>query len=620
MVLLSGKRQNGYNAGGICKMSETGSLGKKKKSLISSIMLLCGAVAAVTAIGIGGNSIFSIQSMSISSYETYEEAVDEGYKTEIKSQVQSAIAVIQSEYDEYLAGEKTEEEAMEHAKEFVRAMRYRDDQSGYFWIDGLDYTLVVHAVLTDQEGDNRKDLQDQNGVMITQSVVNVCKSADKGGYNEFYFTKSDGVTVAPKIAYSELFEPWGWCVCTGNYVDDMNAAKAVVGEELDREYKGVLIRSGAVFISATLLSLLVAFLVGKRIVAPLKQIQGFAQKISEGNLTTDVAVKTRNEIGQTADALRMAQANMRGLLQGITEVSNSVGSALGNFDKSFNNMKESIAQVSLAVDSIAENVTKQASSTDEADGNVVMMADQINQTGAEVAGLNQNSADMSRISEQSMETLKQLIEVSSKTRDSIIAMAEQTANTNNSVEQIHVAANLINEISDQTSLLALNASIEAARAGEAGKGFSVVADEIAKLASQSTNSVEEIGRTVVELQNNAEKSVSAMKEINESVEIQVRSLTETQHIMESLYQVLADCVASVNSIDIMTRQIDSQRENVTNSISVLNDLAQDNASVAEETAAMSTELSREVDESNHIVEDLEGKVKTLIEEVNKFTL
>ena len=583
-------------------------------------MCLCGAVAAVTAIGIGANSIFSIQSMSVTSYETYEEAVDEGYKTEIKSQVQSAISVIQSEYDEYLAGEKTEEEAMEHAKEFVRAMRYRDDQSGYFWIDALDYTLVVHGVLTDQEGDNRKDLKDQNGVMITQSVVNVCKSADKSGFNEFYFTKSDGVTVAPKIAYSELFEPWGWCVCTGNYVDDMNAAKAVVREELDKEYKGVLIRTNAVFIGAIVISLTVAFVVGKRLVNPLKRIQGFAQKISEGNLTTDVDVKTRNEIGQTADALRMAQANMRGLLQGITAVANGVGGALNNFDKSFNNMKESISQVSLAVDSIAENVTKQAASTDEASGNVVMMADQINQTGTEVAGLNRNSVEMNRISEQSMETLRQLIEVSSKTRDSISAMAQQTANTNKSVEQIHMAANLINEISDQTSLLALNASIEAARAGEAGRGFSVVADEIAKLASQSSNSVDEIGKTVVELQGNAEKSVTVMQEINKSVEMQVNSLTETQHIMEQLHQALADCVSSVNSIDTMTQQIDSQRENVTGSISVLNDLAQDNASVAEQTAAMSTELSREVDESNHIVEDLEGKVKTLIEEVNKFTL
>lgn len=601
-------------------MSETGNLEKKKTSLISSIMLLCGAVAAVAAIGIGGNSILSIRSMAVSSYETYEEAVDEGYKTEIKSQVQSAIAVIQNEYDMFQAGEKTEEEAQEDAKNFVRAMRYRDDQSGYFWIDGMDCVLVMHAVLTEQEGDNRKDLKDQNGVMITQSVVSVCNSPEKGGYNEFYFTKSDGVTVAPKIAYSQLFEPWGWAVCTGNYVDDMNATKAIVKQELDAEYMGVLIRSNAVFIATILVALAGAFVVGKQLVAPLKKIQGFAQNLSEGNLTTSVEVRTRNEIGQTADALLVAQGNMRSLLQGITEVSNGVGSALGNFDKAFNNMKESISQVSIAVDSIAENVTKQAASTDEANGNVVVMADQIDQTGTEVASLNRNADEMNRISEQSMNTLKQLLDISSKTRQSISAMAEQTASTNQSVEQIHVAANLINEISDQTSLLALNASIEAARAGEAGKGFSVVADEIAKLASQSTNSVEEIGKTVVELQSNAEKSVVVMREINEAVELQVNSLTETQHIMERLHEELVNCFTSVHSIDAMTQEIDGQRANVTGTLSVLNDLAQDNASVAEETSAMSTELSRVVNDANQLVEDLEGKVQLLINDMSKFTL
>ncbi len=583
-------------------------------------MCLCGAVAAVTGIGIGANAIFSIGDMSTSSYDTYEEAVDEGYKTEIKSQVQSALAVIQSEYDKFQAGEKTEEQAQEDAKDAVRAMRYRDDQSGYFWIDGMDYVLVMHAVLTDQEGDNRKDLKDQNGVMITQSVVNVCNSADKCGYNEFYFTKSDGRTIAPKIAYSELFEPWGWAVCTGNYVDDMNATKEVVRKELNEEYMGVLVRTNAVFFTVILISLIVAFVVGRQIVAPLKKIQIFAQMISEGNLTTSVQVKTRNEIGQTADALHVAQENMRALLRGIIEVSNGVDNALGAFDKSFNSMKESISQVSVAVESIAENVTRQASSTDEANDNVVMMADQINQTGTEVTSLNRNADEMNRISEQSMQTLKQLIDVNNKTRESISAMAEQTKSTNRSVEQIHIAANLINEISDQTSLLALNASIEAARAGEAGRGFSVVADEIAKLANQSGESVEEISRTVIALQDNAEKSVTVMREINEAVEIQVNSLTETQHIMEKLHQELVNCFTSVHCIDTMTQKIDGQRESVTSSLSVLNELAQDNASVAEQTAAMSSELSREVNDSTRIVEDLDEKVKTLIEDVNQFKI
>lgn len=592
----------------------------KKGSLISSIMCLCGAVALVAAVGIGGNSIYSIKDMSVSTYETYENAVDLGYKTEIKSQVQSTISIIQSEYDKFQAGEKTEEQAQEDAKAIIREMRYRDDQSGYFWIDGLDYTLVMHSVLTEQEGNNRYDLTDQNGIKITQEVVNVCKSVDKGGYNQFYFTKSDGVTVAPKIAYSQLFEPWGWAVCTGNYIDDMENEKEEVKNALDAQYNSVLQRTLIVLVAAVVIALIGAFFFGRRIVAPLKKIQGFAEKLSEGNLSTNVEVRQRNEIGQTADSLRIAQNNMRGLLQEISEVSNGVGDALGSFDTAFNNMKDSISQVSSAVDIIAQNVTKQAASTDEANDNVVFMADKINQTGIEVSNLDQNAEEMNRISEQSMKTLKDLIEINNRTRSNIAAMETQTQNTNHSVEQIHMAANLINEISEQTSLLALNASIEAARAGEAGKGFAVVADEIAKLANQSGDSVEEISKTVEALQENAARSVAVMKDINESVDLQVNSLTETQHIIEKLHQELSNFFVSVHSIDDMTKEMETQRVNVTGTISVLNGLAQDNASVAEETAAMSSELAGVVNDSGTIVEDLEGKVDSLIKGVNKFTL
>lgn len=595
-------------------------MNKKRKSLISSIMGVCFAVTVVTALGIGGNAVYSIKTMSTSAYNTYDEATNDGYYSEIKSQVQSAVSILQSEYDRYQAGEKTEAQAKEDAKEIIRVMRYRDDQSGYFWIDDTDYILVMHPILAEQEGNNRHELEDQNGIMIVQEIMKVCQSADKGGYNEFYFTKSDGVTVAPKIAYSGMFEPWGWVVSTGNYIDDMNLEKAKMKEVLDEEYSKVLVRTDVVFIVVIVIALIVAFLFGKRIVAPLKKIQRFAEKLSEGNLTTAVDVKQKNEIGQTAEALRIAQENMRGLLQGITEVSNGVNHALGSFDTAFNNMKESISQVSVAVDSIAENVTRQASSTDEANGDVNIMADKINRTGTEVASLDQNAGEMNQISEQSMKTLGRLIEVNNRTRESISAMAEQTENTHKSVDQIHMAANLINEIADQTSLLALNASIEAARAGEAGRGFAVVADEIGKLANQSAESVDEISKTVKELQDNATKSIQVMNEINQAVDLQVSSLTETQRIMEKLHQELGKCFASVHSIDEMTNEIERQRTNVTETLTVLNRLAQDNAAVSEETAAMSTELAKMVDDSSLIVGDLEGKVGLLIQDVHKFTI
>lgn len=595
-------------------------MAKKKKSLIGTIVKVCAAISVITAVGIGTNAVYSVKSVSTSAYDKYESAVDEGYNAEIKSQIQSTLSILKSEYDKMQTGEKTEAQAKEDAREIIRAMRYRDDQSGYFWIDDTDYILVMHPILTEQEGNNRYTLEDQNGVMIIQEIMKVCQSADKGGYNQFYFTKSDGVTVAPKIAYSEIFEPWGWIVSTGNYIDEINVSKENMKTAFDKKYQDTLTRIDVVFVAVILFSTVIAYMVGKRIVAPLKEIQGFAETLSEGNLTTTVEVKSKNEIGQTADSLRIAQDNMRGLLQGIMEVSNGVSSAIGSFDLAFNNMKESISQVSNAVDAIAQNVTKQAASTDEASDNVMTMADKISQSGEEITNLDGNAGEMNRISEQSMQTLGRLIEINNKTRESISAMAQQTEDTNKSVEQIHMAANLINEISDQTSLLALNASIEAARAGEAGKGFSVVADEIAKLASQSADSVEEISKTVEELQGNATKSVAAMKEINEAVDLQVNSLTETQHIMEMLHQELKKCFSSVQSIDTMTKEIENQRAGVTDSLSVLNNIAQDNASVAQQTSAMSAELAKVVDDSGMIVEDLEGKVETLIEGVNKFQI
>lgn len=592
----------------------------KRKSLIVSIMIMSAVIVILTAIIIGGNAVMSLRSMSDSAYKTYEEAMDEGYNKEIKSEIQGTIAILQGEYDQYLAGEKTEEEAKYDAKETIRAMRYRDDQSGYFWIDDTDYILVMHPILPENEGNNRYELQDPNGVMIVQEIMRVCSTPEGGGYNEFYFTKSDGVTVAPKIAYSQIFEPWGWVVSTGNYTDDIDLEKENTQNELNSLYNSVMTRTIVIFFVAILIGLAIAYVVGRILTAPLKKIQAFAGHISEGDLTTDVDVKQKNEIGQTSDALKVAQDNMRELLNGIKDVAEGVENVLGKFDSAFNNMRESIEQMSTAVHSIAENVTQQADSTDMANGDVGVMADKIRQTETEVETLDQSAKDMNQISEQSMSTLEQLIQVNDTTKKSVHSVAEQIYHTHDSVQQIHMAANLINEIANQTSLLALNASIEAARAGEAGRGFAVVADEIAKLANQSSHSVEEINKVVDELETNANKSVEGMKEINTSMEKQVDSLTETQKIFMELHQELVNCVVSVQAIDGLTVEVEKQRSSVIDSLSLLNRLAQDNAAVAQETSAMSSELSRVVDDSTSIVEELENKMNALMGSIYKFKI
>lgn len=593
---------------------------KKKKSLISSIMLLCTIIVVLTAAAVGLNGVLSVKSMATQSYDVYEDAVMEGYKTEIKSQVQATMAVLQSEYDQVKKGVKTEAQAKNDAKEIIRIMRYRDDNSGYFWIDDTNYMLVMHPILVSDEGKNRRDLEDQNGVMIIQEIMKVCQTSEKGGYNEFYFTKADGVTVAPKLAYSQIFEPWGWVVSTGNYVDDMRADMVSMQKTLDTSYNTMLIRIDVVFVVTIIAALVVAFLYGTKMVKPLKLIQHFADSLSTGDMTETVTVKQNNEIGRTADSLTVAQQNMRRLLLAIVDVTNNLNEAISNFDKAFGNMRTSIGEVTTAVDSIANNITDQAASTNDASGEVKVIAEKIGKTGSEVAALNENAKEMKQLSENSMATLNQLIRINSDTKENIDIMHEQTEITNDSVKQITVAAELITEISEQTSLLALNANIEAARAGESGKGFAVVADEIGKLAQQSSNSVEEIKAVLTKLSENSTRSLEIMNAINDSVDTQVASLSNTKDIFNKLYKELDNCVNSVQTIDVMTGDIDRQREGVTQALTVLNGLAQDNAAVTQETSAMSTELSDVVNDASKMIRDMEDKMKVLMDDVAKFKI
>ena len=450
--------------------------------------------------------------------------------------------------------------------------------------------------------------------------MKVCQSSEGGGYNEFYFTKADGVTVAPKVAYSGYFEPWGWAVSTGNYVDDMEVEMASVKETITKDFHHSCMIMSICCAVLLIITAVVSLLVGEMVVTPLRRVQHFAASLSEGDLTEDVIVKQKNELGVTADNLNAARGQINGLVKAIAQVSEDIGSMISEFEEAFVKMEGSIAEVDTAVEGIAQNITKQAGSTMDASNEVGVIADGIDSTSKEIADLSENSDAMHKLSKECSDKINELVQANIKTKEDVVNMHEQAEATNIAAENIRKAAGLIEAIAEQTNLLALNASIEAARAGESGKGFAVVATEIGGLANQSTQTVEQISQIIDDLVKNSSKSLEVMDKVNSTMDHQVNVLNDTQAIFDNLYTNLNSCIESIATIGTMTDEIERQRQGITAVLDTLNSLAQDNAASSQETSAMTQELSQTVNRAKNTVDDLRKSIEELHTDVNRFSV
>ena len=591
------------------------------RSLTVMLILIICVMVAIPTIGLACLGVFDLSKSMNESMELYEESMTDGYSMEIKSQVQSALSVIRSYYDRSQSGELTEEEAQKMAADAVRAMRYRDDASGYIWIDRTDYILVEHPILTDQEGDDRYDLTDQNGVKVTQNIVATAKAG--GGYNEFYFTKSDGVTVAPKIAYCELFEPWGWAVATGNYVDEMN--EKIDGRKvyIEEQFSGMLMMYGVTALVMLIAAFAISTWSGMRITKGIKLVEGHLRQSAMGDLSFTVSpalLKRGDEIGGMARSLENVRQSLANMLGSVIHTGESLNQSSEKFSEKFGYISDSIRNTNQAIDDLAQGATNQANETETVNEKIVELGSVIEVEKNGVNKLGEAVSAMMQHSTEASESIKELDEITKVTIEAIEVVSKQTNKNNDSAANITKAIEIIKGLANQTNLLSLNASIEAARAGEAGKGFAVVAEEIRNLSEESSGNAKEIESIVKELVGNVEVSVAKMEEVTRNVQNQQNRLNETREAFGHLNKEVAMVEEVTKEIGSQTEILGSLKQIVTDSVNSLASVVQENAASTEETSASMTLLSQTLGECT---EDTEGLVKLshlLNEQGSKFQL
>ena len=591
------------------------------RSLTFMLISIIFIMVSVSTIGLACLGVYYLRRSMEESMELYQETMTEGYLMEIKSQVQGALGVVQSYYDRSQKGELTEEEAQKMATEAVRAMRYRDDASGYIWIDGEDHMLVMHPILTEQEGTNRYDLTDENGVKVTQSIVNSAKAG--GGYNEFYFTKSDGVTVAPKVAYTEMFKPWGWAVATGNYVDDMNQKindrKEYIEEDFSHMFK-IYVFSAVVIL---IVALIISALGGWRITKGIKLVEGNLRQAAMGDLSFTVnpkLLKRADEIGVMARSLENVRQSLASMLGSMIRTGEALNQSSEKFSEKFGHISESIQNTNQAIDDLAQGATNQANETEIVNEKIIELGGVIEVEKSGVSKLEKVVSTMTKHTMGASESIKELDQITKVTIETINTVSEQTNKNNDSATNINKAVEIIKGLAAQTNLLSLNASIEAARVGDAGRGFAVVAEEIRSLSEESSGNAQEIEVIVKELINNVEISVIKMHEVMRNVEKQQERLNETREAFKYLTTEVNQVEEVTKEIGKQTEILNSLKQIVTDSVNTLASVVQENAASTEETSASMTLLSQTIKECT---EDTKGLVKLSQqqkEEANKFQL
>ena len=330
----------------------------------------------------------------------------------------------------------------------------------------------------------------------------------------------------------------------------------------------------------------------------LKMVDRLRQKISEADEKTSQAEEeSRRAQVATEEAENARQQSERAKSEGMQQAAVELEEIVNQVIASSSDLDEKIRRSHSGADTQKERATESATAMEEMNSSVMEVARNAAQTA--------NMADEAKMEgSKGGEVITQVVQSIKQLNSETDLLQKELNNLGVQADSINMVMGVINDIADQTNLLALNAAIEAARAGEAGRGFAVVADEVRKLAEKTMDATQEVGGAIKTIQAGTSKSIDRMRDTSKVVDNSTELVDQAGAVISKIMQMIEETSDRVRAIAAASEEQSAASEQITGSMTEVN-------SIANETA----DLMSDSLQSMHDLSDMSARLQKLIEDL-----
>lgn len=391
-------------------------------------------------------------------------------------------------------------------------------------------------------------------------------------------------------------------------------------KEVEEATNPIFYKTLTIIGASLMLGVIVIFFILKSIINPLRQLVISAQRISQGDLTEKIDIRSKDELGQLGGSFNTMAESLRNI---ISQINTSAGHVAASSEE----LTASVEQASVATEQITKEMEEISNSAEVQNNEVASGAKLIGEVTRNIQWVADNASEVSTSSlytKQKANEGEQLVEQTVTQMQSIHHSVSQSDNVikllDKKSQQIGSILEAIQNIAEQTNLLALNAAIEAARAGEQGRGFAIVADEVRKLAEQSSESSMEIGSLINEIQADVHETVKAMNEVGVEVQSGIQVANDTKQSFYEISKSANDIVSKVHGMVELSNKMTTDAMKVDTSIDQIAMAVKENSSSMQTIAGSSEEQHASMEEINSSAIQLAQMAEELQELIGGFKI